>query len=123
MSKIKLLPKAVANQIAAGEVIQRPASIVKELIENSIDANAKNIKLIVKDAGKESITVIDDGNGMNEEDIKKIKALLHSHRKYTDSHLASFILDDIQNQKNNFTKVYPKELRRIHEKNKIHANG
>ena len=45
MSKIKLLPKAVANQIAAGEVIQRPASIVKELIENSIDANAKNIKL------------------------------------------------------------------------------
>ena len=66
MSKIKLLPKAVANQIAAGEVIQRPASIVKELIENSIDANAKNIKLIVKDAGKESITVIDDGNGINE---------------------------------------------------------
>ena len=62
MSRIKLLPKAVANQIAAGEVIQRPASIVKELIENSIDANAKNIKLIVKDAGKESITVIDDGD-------------------------------------------------------------
>ena len=72
MSKIKLLPKAVANQIAAGEVIQRPASIVKELIENSIDANAKNIKLIVKDAGKESITVIDDGMGMNKEDIKKM---------------------------------------------------
>ena len=59
----------------------------------------------------------------NEEDIKKIKALLLLHRKYTDSHLASFILDDIQNQKNNFTKVYPKELRRIHDKNKIHANG
>ena len=59
----------------------------------------------------------------NEEDIKKIKALLLSHRKYTDSHLASFILDDIQNQKNNFTKVYPKELRRIHEKNKINVNG
>ena len=71
MSRIKLLPKAVANQIAAGEVIQRPASIVKELIENSIDANAKNIKLIVKDAGKESITVIDDGVGMDKEDIKK----------------------------------------------------
>ena len=71
MSRIKLLPKAVANQIAAGEVIQRPASIVKELIENSIDANAKNIKLIVKDAGKESITVIDDGVGMDKKDIEK----------------------------------------------------
>jgi len=80
MSKIKLLPKAVANQIAAGEVIQRPASIVKELIENSIDANAKNIKLIVKDAGKESITVIDDGMGMNKEDIKKC-FLRHSTSK------------------------------------------
>ena len=80
MSKIQLLPKAVANQIAAGEVIQRPASIVKELIENSIDANAKNIKLIVKDAGKESITVIDDGVGMDKEDIKKC-FLRHSTSK------------------------------------------
>ena len=80
MSRIKLLPKAVANQIAAGEVIQRPASIVKELIENSIDANAKNIKLIVKDAGKESITVIDDGVGMDKEDIKKC-FLRHSTSK------------------------------------------
>ena len=52
MSKIKQLPKSVANQIAAGEVIQRPASVVKELIENSIDAKSKNIKLIIKDAGK-----------------------------------------------------------------------
>ena len=60
---------------------------------------------------------------INEEDIKKIKILLLLHMKYTDSHLASFILDDIQNQKNNFTKVYPKELRRIHEKNKINVNG
>ena len=60
---------------------------------------------------------------INEEDTKKIKTLLLSHKKYTNSHLASFILDDIKNQKNNFTKVYPKELRRIHEKNKIHING
>ena len=80
MSKIKLLPKAVVNQIAAGEVIQRPASIVKELIENSIDANAKNIKLIIKDAGKESITVIDDGVGMDKKDIKKC-FLRHSTSK------------------------------------------
>ncbi len=80
MSIIKLLPKAVINQIAAGEVIQRPASIVKELIENSIDANAKNIKLIIKDAGKESITVIDDGVGMDKKDIKKC-FLRHSTSK------------------------------------------
>ena len=50
MSIITQLPKSVANQIAAGEVIQRPSSIIKELIENSIDANAKNIKVIIKDS-------------------------------------------------------------------------
>ena len=55
MSIISQLPKSVANQIAAGEVIQRPSSIIKELIENSIDANAKNIKVIIKDAGKQSV--------------------------------------------------------------------
>ena len=71
MSIINKLPKSVANQIAAGEVIHRPSSIVKELIENSIDAKAKNIKVIFKDAGKQSITVIDDGIGMNSEDAKK----------------------------------------------------
>ena len=71
MSTIKQLPKSVANQIAAGEVIQRPASVVKELIENSIDAKSKNIKLIIKDAGKQSITLIDDGIGMDKKDIKK----------------------------------------------------
>ncbi|MBH75710.1 MAG: DNA mismatch repair protein MutL [Flavobacteriales bacterium] len=68
-SKIKLLPKNVINQIAAGEVIQRPASIVKELIDNSVDARAKNIHLIIKKSGKESIQVIDDGIGMNKKDI------------------------------------------------------
>jgi len=68
-SKIKLLPKNVINQIAAGEVIQRPASIVKELIDNSVDARAKNIHLVIKKSGKESIQVIDDGIGMNKNDI------------------------------------------------------
>ena len=71
MTKIYQLPKSVSNQIAAGEVVQRPSSIVKELLENSIDANSKNIKIIIKDAGKQSITIIDDGVGMNKEDSLK----------------------------------------------------
>ena len=65
---IELLPDNVANQIAAGEVIQRPASAVKELLENAIDANATKIQLIVKDAGKSLIQVIDNVFGMNEID-------------------------------------------------------
>lgn len=68
--KIKLLPDAIANQIAAGEVIQRPASIVKELLENAVDAGAKNIRLIVKDAGRSLVQVIDDGCGMTEIDAR-----------------------------------------------------
>jgi DNA mismatch repair protein MutL len=67
---IQLLPDSIANQIAAGEVVQRPASAVKELMENSIDAGARNIKLIVKDAGKTMIHVIDDGKGMSETDAR-----------------------------------------------------
>jgi DNA mismatch repair protein MutL len=64
-AKIKLLPDHVANQIAAGEVVQRPSSVVKELIENAVDANSTEIKLIVKEAGKTLIQVIDNGSGMN----------------------------------------------------------
>ncbi|MBT1705098.1 DNA mismatch repair endonuclease MutL [Chryseosolibacter indicus] len=67
---IQLLPDSIANQIAAGEVVQRPASAVKELMENAIDAGAKNIKLIVKEAGKALIQVIDDGSGMSETDAR-----------------------------------------------------
>lgn len=67
---IKLLPDAVANQIAAGEVIQRPASVVKELVENAIDAGATQIDLIVKDAGRTFITIVDNGCGMSESDAK-----------------------------------------------------
>ena len=67
---IQLLPDSIANQIAAGEVVQRPASAVKELMENAIDAGAKNIKLIVKESGKTLLQVIDDGAGMSETDAR-----------------------------------------------------
>ncbi len=67
---IQLLPDSIANQIAAGEVIQRPASVVKELMENALDAGSTYIRLILKDAGKTSIQVIDDGKGMSETDAR-----------------------------------------------------
>ncbi|MDM1045345.1 DNA mismatch repair endonuclease MutL [Myroides sp. 1354] len=67
---IRLLPDHVANQIAAGEVVQRPASVVKELIENAVDAEATEIKLVLKEAGKTLIQVIDNGKGMNETDAR-----------------------------------------------------
>ena len=67
---IQLLPDNVANQIAAGEVVQRPASVVKELLENAVDASATSIKLIIKEAGKTLIQVIDNGNGMSQTDAR-----------------------------------------------------
>lgn len=70
MDIIQLLPDSVANQIAAGEVIQRPASVIKELVENAVDAGAKTIKVLVVDAGRTSIQVIDDGCGMSDTDAR-----------------------------------------------------
>jgi DNA mismatch repair protein MutL len=90
---IQLLPDHVANQIAAGEVVQRPSSVVKELLENAIDAQATSIKLIIKDAGRTLIQVIDNGNGMSQTDarlsferhatskIKKAEDLFNIHTK------------------------------------------
>ncbi len=67
---IRLLPDNIANQIAAGEVIQRPASVVKELIENAVDSEAKHIELHIKDAGKTAIQIVDDGKGMSSGDAE-----------------------------------------------------
>jgi DNA mismatch repair protein MutL len=68
--KIKILPENLANKIAAGEVVNRPESVVKELIENAIDAGSKNIEVVIKGAGKTLIQVVDDGEGMNEADAE-----------------------------------------------------
>ena len=67
---VKLLPDSVANQIAAGEVIQRPAAVVKELVENAVDAGATIIKINIKDAGRTLIQVIDNGCGMSPMDAR-----------------------------------------------------
>src|SRR5687767_4413877 len=105
--RILLLPDNIANQIAAGEVIQRPASAVKELLENAVDAGATSIRLMVNDAGKSLIQVIDNGSGMSGTDarmsferhatskIKNIDDLFHIRTmRFGGEALASTAADD-----------------------------
>ena len=68
--KIRLLPEVVANQIAAGEVVNRPASVVKEMMENAIDAGATSVKVNFRDGGKDLIQIVDDGCGMSPFDAR-----------------------------------------------------
>ncbi len=89
MGKVRVLPEEIASKIAAGEVVQRPESVVKELIENAIDAGAKSIEIEVRDAGKSFIRVSDDGDGMAEED-----ALL-AFQEHATSKIASY--QDLEN--------------------------
>ncbi|HDZ58951.1 MAG TPA: DNA mismatch repair endonuclease MutL [Ignavibacteriales bacterium] len=90
-NKIKILSENIASKIAAGEVIQRPGSVVKELLENSVDADAMNIDVIVKKAGKNLIQVCDDGSGMTEED-----AILSVHKHATSKIVAFEDLESIK---------------------------
>ena len=88
-NRIKLLSEAMANRIAAGEVVSRPESVVKELLENSIDAGANFITLIIKDAGKSLVQVIDNGSGMTKDDAELC------FRRHTTSKIYNF--DDLDN--------------------------
>ena len=81
---IRLLPDSVANQIAAGEVIQRPASVIKELVENAVDAGGTQITIVIKDAGRTLIQVIDNGSGMSETDAR-MAFERHATSKITDA--------------------------------------
>lgn len=87
MSKIKVMSDHLANKIAAGEVVERISSVVKELVENAIDAKAKNIRVELLDAGKKSIRVIDDGIGMDEEDAKNCFSRHATSKIYKDDDL------------------------------------
>ena len=81
MAQIHKLSARLANQIAAGEVVERPASVVKELLENAIDAKAASIKLVIKDAGKTLVQVIDNGIGMSKKETAAVFELFQTNNK------------------------------------------
>ena len=89
MSKIRILSEQLANKIAAGEVVQRPASVVKELMENAIDAGATDILISIENGGKDVIRVVDNGEGMSEDD------LLLAFEQHATSKITQ--LDDLEN--------------------------
>ena len=81
MAVIKLLDEILANKIAAGEVVERCSSVVKELVENSIDANSTEIKVELIDAGTKEIKVTDNGKGMDKEDLERVEELFYTTKK------------------------------------------
>ena len=87
--QIKILPQHVASKIAAGEVVNRPSSVIKELLENSLDANATEIHIIIKDGGKSLIQIVDNGNGMDDDDS------LLAFQRHATSKISSF--EDLEN--------------------------
>src|SRR5690554_6284680 len=89
MSKIKILDPSTIQKIAAGEIIERPSSVVKELIENSLDANSTSITIEIRNGGKDYIRVTDDGDGFSEEDLKI------AFKRHTTSKLSN--IDDLYN--------------------------
>ena len=89
MSNIRILPEQLANKIAAGEVVQRPASVVKELMENAIDAGATEILVSIENGGKDVIRVVDNGEGMSEDD------LLLAFEQHATSKIS--VIDDLEN--------------------------
>ncbi|MEN8194871.1 MAG: DNA mismatch repair endonuclease MutL, partial [Bacteroidota bacterium] len=88
MNRIKVLPENIANKIAAGEVVQRPSSVLKELIENSLDAGADNIEVFIKSAGKSLIQIVDNGSGMSEEEA------IDSFKRHSTSKISS--IEDLE---------------------------
>ena len=91
MNKIKILPDEIINHIAAGEVLDRPSSAVKELVENSIDANSKKISIFVRDGGKTEIVITDDGEGISNQELE-LAITRHATSKLNEKVIGSLMM-------------------------------